>query len=83
MYKLELTEQQMRMHVTGLDSSLRVICGQITQAQSPGLALKNALSALVDINKEFDFLQAALDAPIGDTSKEKDKKEEQKEPAKE
>lgn len=70
MYKLELTEQQMRMHVTGLDSSVRVIASQITQHQSPGLALKQLLPELVKIDKEFDFLQSALDAKIGATSAE-------------
>lgn len=70
MYKLELTEEQLKIHVTGLDSSLRILGQNITNAQSPGLALKNLLPELIKINNQFDFMQAALDAKVDTSSKD-------------
>lgn len=64
MYSLILDDDRIKRYVTGLDSSIRLICQQIAQAPSPGASLKQLLPELYKIDQEFDFMQAAVDKPI-------------------
>lgn len=61
MYDLSLTKEQLVVYVTGLDSSIKLICQQIIQSQQSGLILKQLLPKLQEIDKQFQFLQEIVD----------------------
>lgn len=60
MYSIQFTQEQLNTHVTGLDSSVRLIAQQIAQNQSSGAALKQLLPQLIKLDQEFDRLQETV-----------------------
>lgn len=66
-YNIELDQQRIRRFVQGLDSSIRLMAGQITNAPNAALALRNFLPEFLEINKEL----AAMDQMIDTIDKSK------------
>lgn len=61
MYTIQFNKAQLELHISGLDSSVRIIAQQISNSQSSGLALKQSLARMTRINEEFERLQGILD----------------------
>lgn len=57
---IELSEKSVKIYVTGLDSSVKLIVAQIAQGNSL-LTLKNLLPKLIEINDEALTLDKLLD----------------------
>lgn len=60
MYSFNLTEEELKVYITGLDSSIRLACQQMANAQSAGEALKQMLPRLIAINNQFARLDAMI-----------------------
>lgn len=60
MYKMELSEERIKVYAMGLDSAVKVAASSLSQGNSL-LALKQLLPNLIQISQEADVLNNALD----------------------
>jgi hypothetical protein len=60
-YKLELSEEQIKLYVAGLDSAVKLIAQQLLQGNS-ALVLKQLLPKLIEINNELQNLDQIIDS---------------------
>lgn len=60
MYKFEMSKERLGIYVTGLDSAVKVAASSLAQGNSL-LALRQLLPKLIEIDKEAQFLDNAID----------------------
>lgn len=60
-YNLELSEDRLKRLIRGLDSSIRLLTGQISNSQNAPMVLRQALSELVEMDKELQQLDLMID----------------------
>lgn len=59
---IELSEERLKIHVRGLDSSIRLMGQQLAQSPNGPLTLKNLLPDLIILSQELDQLDKDIDA---------------------
>lgn len=61
MYTFELTKEELKLHISGLDCGIKVLCSQISSTQNSIATLREILPKLIELNAQCQKLDNEVD----------------------